>query len=137
MTGESKPNPTAMIIDDNYYNRDVVRIVLQSQGFSVTDYEDSKKAAVVLDTQTFDLLVLDLQMPGLDGRAILRRIQPNPIHSQMQIIVVTAYAHMDTAEIQQQAHYVMYKPLDITNFAAFTHRILSGLRPSLTLPPAP
>jgi len=117
---------SALVVDDNFYNRDIVRIALQSQGFEVTDIEDPVAAVSLLDKRTFDLLVLDLQMPILDGRHVLRHIRPDPSHRAMKIIVLTAHSQMDTLEVQENADYIMYKPIDVLQFAQFAHRIQSA-----------
>jgi CheY-like chemotaxis protein len=115
--------PSALIIDDNEYNRDIVRIALQSQGFTVTDFEDPVAAVALLSEQTFNLLVLDLQMPVLDGQQVLGIVKANKLHQAMQIIVLTAHSQMDTFEIQKKADYVMYKPINVAAFAQFANRI--------------
>jgi CheY-like chemotaxis protein len=119
-----RPVPTALIIDDNYFNRDVARIALEGEGFIVTDLEDPQVAANLLNHLTFDLLILDLQMPVMDGREVLRRIRVNPLHRCMKIIIMTANAHMETPEIQEAVDFnVMFKPIDISMLAAYTRRI--------------
>jgi len=124
--------PHALIVDDNEYNRDIVRIALQSQGFIVTDYEDPVAAVKVLDELTFDLLVLDLQMPVLDGQQVLKIVRSNSLHKAMQIIVLTAHSQMDTFEIQEKADYVMYKPISVPAFAQFAHRLQTARSKSAT-----
>ena len=115
--------PTALIVDDNEFNRDIVRIALQSQGYIVTDYEDPVAAVGFLKERTFDLLVLDLQMPVLDGQQVLTIVRANPIHNVMHIIVLTAHSQMDTMEIQKNADFIMYKPISVPAFAQFAHRL--------------
>ena len=117
--------PTALIIDDNQYNREIVRVALESQGFDVTDYEDSVAAVSLLNERTFDLLVLDMQMPVLGGQQVLTIIKSNVLHKAMQIIILTAHSQMDTSEVQNNANYIMYKPISVTSFAQFAHRLQS------------
>jgi len=113
----------AIVIDDNFNARDITRIVLSTCGFEVTPYSDPVTACEHLESQTYDLAVIDLQMPILDGRAVLRRIKANPIHQSMTIVVLTANSHMVTEEIDNIAHFTMQKPIHIQQFKAFINRI--------------
>jgi CheY-like chemotaxis protein len=124
-TPESTPTPTytALIVDDNYYNRDIFRIALENVGYSVSDCADGEQGAALLTTRTFDVLILDLQMPGLDGRTVLLKVHENPLHRSMRIVVVTANAHMATDDVGEIADYVMIKPINVMEFSEFTRRL--------------
>lgn len=117
------PAPTALIIDDNWFNRDIARTALESKGFVVIDTEFPTDGVGMLESRTFDLLVLDLQMPILDGREVLHLVRPNPLHKEMNIVVVTAHPQMETPDVADLADYVMYKPINVMEFALFAERI--------------
>jgi len=85
--------------------------------------EDGLQGTVLLQDHTFHLLVLDLQMPMMDGRAVLRQVRGQPLHENMHIIVVTANAHMATDDIDLMADYVMFKPIDVVEFSEFARRL--------------
>lgn len=125
---------TAIIVDDNPYAREVLRIALEAQHFTVTDFADPVLAVQELNVHTYNLLLLDLQMPNLDGRQVLRLIRPLELHKEMIIIVQTAHPHMDTTEIQNFADHIMYKPLNINAFIDFVNRILPPSNPPATTP---
>ena len=114
---------TALIVDDNFYNRHIFHIALESVGYAVTEMEDGLQGTALLRDQTFHLLVLDLQMPTMDGRAVLRHVRGQPLHENMHIIVVTANAHMATDDIDLMADYVMFKPIDVVEFSEFARRL--------------
>lgn len=117
---------TALIIDDNEDNRNIVRIALQSANFIVTEYEDTLLAVSILKERTFDLLVLDLQMPLLNGEQVLRAVRSNPLHQAMMIIMLTAHSQANSVEIRENANFIMYKPINVIEFASFARRIQSG-----------
>jgi CheY-like chemotaxis protein len=114
---------TALIVDDNFFNRNIFHIALESVGYQVTESEDGLHGLEALSARNFHLLILDLQMPQLDGRAVLRKVREQPQHSQMHIVVVTANAHMATDDIDSLADYIMYKPINVVEFSEFAQRL--------------
>lgn len=115
--------PTALIVDDNQDNRNVFRAALEIAGYQVREAENGQAGLVILETETFDLLTLDLQMPLVSGETVLRAVRPRPMHSSMQIVVVTANPHMETTYISEAADHVMFKPIDIRQFIDFAKRL--------------
>jgi len=122
-TDQPTGNYTALIVDDNFYNRHIFHIALESVGYAVTEMEDGLQGTILLRDHTFHLLVLDLQMPMMDGRAVLKQVRGQPLHENMHIIVVTANAHMATDDIDLMADYVMFKPIDVVEFSEFARRL--------------
>lgn len=114
---------TALVVDDNFFNRDIFRIALETAGYAVTEASDGVQGLLALADHTFNLLVLDLQMPRLDGRAVLRNIRDNPAHKYMHIVIVTANAHMIAEDVDNMADYVMHKPIAVAEFSAFASRV--------------
>src|SRR5688500_17528999 len=116
---------SALIVDDNWYNRDIFRIALENAGYQVTEVDNGREGLNLLETRSFNLMVLDLQMPGIDGITVLHQVHEKPAHKDMRVVVVTANAHMATDEVDNLADHVMYKPIDVVDFAQFTHRLLA------------
>jgi CheY-like chemotaxis protein len=114
---------TALIVDDNFFNRNIFHIALESVGYQVTESEDGLHGLEALAVKNFHLMILDLQMPHLDGRAVLRKVREQPQHAHMHIVVVTANAHMATDDIHLLADYVMYKPINVVEFSEFAQRL--------------
>ncbi len=117
----SLPLRTALVVDDNYYNRDLSRLALEHVGYEVTEAENGALAVSMLEESTFDLLVLDLAMPELNGVEVLREIKNR--YSPMSIIVMTANPHMVIEEVEANVDLVMYKPIDITGFVKLVDRL--------------
>jgi CheY-like chemotaxis protein len=120
---------TALVIDDNFFNRDIFKIALETAGYNVTQAEGGAEGISELERDTFDLLVLDLQMPTVDGRSVLRTLRTNPLHKNMRIVIVTANPHMATDELTDIADYVMYKPINVVEFSEFARRLRSMFVP--------
>lgn len=117
--------PKALVVDDNFYNRDLARLALDNVGFEVSEAENGRDALTKLQHDNFDLMVLDLAMPELDGVGVITEVRRHTRHNQMKIVVVTANAHMADS-IEREADFVMYKPIDIAQFVTFLRRLKSA-----------
>ncbi len=122
------PAPSVLIVDDEWFNRDLLRIPLELRGYQVTEAEDGEQAMEVLQTQTFNLLILDLQMPHLNGVDVLRRVRKMPAHDKMYIAINTANPIMVTEEVQTEADFILYKPLALQEFLLLIDRLQSQVR---------
>lgn len=112
----------ALVVDDNYYNRDLARLALENAGFDVAEAEDGVYALQQLESKKYDLLILDLAMPRLDGLGVITQLRHNMTHKNMKIVVVTAHSHLAEV-IEREADFVMYKPIDINVFVTFLKRL--------------
>jgi CheY-like chemotaxis protein len=119
----AQPVYSALIVDDNWFNRDIFRIALETAGYDVEETESGTQGMALLENKTYNLLILDLQMPVVDGSVVLKAVRDKPLHQKMHIVVVTANAHMATSDIDQQADYIMYKPINIVEFSEFVRRL--------------
>src|SRR5579859_504485 len=117
---------TALVIDDNIDSCRICELVLGSLGYEVLVMQDSQSGANLLKQQSFNLLALDLQMPGMSGHDVLKQVRATPLHTDMKVMVMTAQAHMATEEIYERADCVLQKPLDVATFAQLARR-LTGL----------
>jgi CheY-like chemotaxis protein len=81
-----------LIAEDNPVNRELLRELLETRGHSVTEASDGQQALKQIDESYPDILLLDLDMPILDGFATVRRIRENPAVAKLPVLAVTAYA---------------------------------------------
>lgn len=81
-------NKKILIVDDDLRMRELLQRYLTEQGFDIKSVSDSKEMDATLANESFDLLVLDLMLPGEDGLAICRRLRGNKFTSP--IIMLTA-----------------------------------------------
>lgn len=127
---DTKPSPVvlkALVTDDNYFNRDIFKVALEDIGFFVEEAPNGRTCLNFLEKETFDLLVLDLQMPDLNGLEILRRLSQEKV-DKMSILVITANPHMITEEVEEKADFTMQKPVDVADFSNFAKRIMDRIR---------
>ena len=87
MAGES-----ILIIDDNPTNLKLARILLQGEGFVVRTANDAEEALQVLETFHPRVILMDIQLPGIDGLELTRKLKADPVTKDIIIVAVTAYA---------------------------------------------
>ena len=126
--------PAALVIDDNFHNRHIFRIALTYVGYDVTEADDGLTGLDALQSSAFQLIILDLRMPGLDGAEVLKILRRSDEWQKIQVVVVTANPHMVTEEVLTLSDYVLQKPLDITTFSALAQRLYAR---SIALAAAP
>jgi CheY-like chemotaxis protein len=91
---------TILVAEDNVVNRELITEMLEAADYRVIQAFDGEDALTLLGMHQPDIVLLDLQMPRLDGRETVRRIRENPDWSDLTVIACTAYAmHGDREEI--------------------------------------
>jgi len=99
-----------LVVDDEKTARDSLADILQLEGYDVETAAEGQQALDILHKHEFDLMLLDLKMPGMDGMDVLRQaalISPN-----MQIILLTAHGSLESAieALRFGAHDYLLKP---------------------------
>jgi CheY-like chemotaxis protein len=122
MNPQGETLSSALVVDDNAFNREVFTLALDSLGFKTIEASNGLEALAILEHSTFNLMVLDLRMPLMDGGAVLKKLRIDPRHDPMTVVVATANPHMAT-EIEILADYIVYKPIEIPDFAALIGRL--------------
>ena len=79
-----------LVVDDEELNRDILSRRLIKEGYSVTVAEGGKQALDILRLERYDLVLLDIMMPGIDGYEVLQRIRSEPTLHDTPVIMVTA-----------------------------------------------
>jgi two-component system, cell cycle response regulator DivK len=81
-----------LVAEDQADNLQILRDLLGSAGYDMIEAEDGEAAVVAAKAQRPDLILMDIQMPRLDGYEATRRIKADPDLKNIPIIVVTSYA---------------------------------------------
>jgi two-component system cell cycle response regulator DivK len=81
-----------LVVEDQEDNRRILRDLLTSAGFDLVEATTGEEGVTLAETQRPDLILMDIQLPGLDGYEATRRIKANPALHQIPIIAVTSYA---------------------------------------------
>lgn len=113
-----------LLVEDNPMNRRVSQFLLKAQGYIVDEARDGQEALDKVKTQLPDLILMDLQLPGLDGFAATKIIKENEATKQIPVVALTAYAMSGDAERALAAGCDGYitKPIDPDDF----HKIVAG-----------
>ena len=85
-------NKTILVIEDHEDNRRIMRDLLMSAGYEVIEAVTGEEGVTAAETHRPDLILMDVQLPGLDGYEATRRIKANPDLGQIPVIIVTSYA---------------------------------------------
>ena len=86
---------TVLVVDDNDMNRDVLSRRLQREGYVVSTVENGKRALEVLGLEKYDIVLLDIMMPDMDGFETLKRIRGNDKLKTLPVIMLTSLNEMD------------------------------------------
>ena len=91
-------NPTLLLIEDNEHNRYLATFLLEEHGYKVVHAPDGPRGLALAETIQPDLIVLDLQLPGMDGHAVARALRQIEPLSAVPIIAVTSFAMVGDRE---------------------------------------
>ena len=123
-TGHARP--TILVIDDDKTNLKLARYVLEADGFAVEEAIDAIAALEVLKTCSPALIVTDIQLPGMDGWELTRRLKSNFATRHIPVIAVTAYGVEGDREQAIAVGAVEYvqKPISTTELPAIIRKHL-------------
>ena len=122
-----------LLVDDNRINLQVANELLSNVGMQVDQAEDGQTALELLqkaDDHRYDLVLLDLQMPVLDGYSTVRKIRDMPQFNSLPVIAMTAHALDGAREDSLSAGFNDHitKPIDVDTFYATLANWLQGPR---------
>ena len=120
-----------LLVEDNVTNQLLTSSVLEREGFQVALAGSSVEALDWLRVNTPDLILMDIQLPGLDGLALTRILKSTPERAAIPIVALTAHAMAGDREQAMAAGCVGYisKPIDTRSFGGEVSRFVSALRP--------
>lgn len=115
--------PRIMVVDDHDGLRKLLKMVLERSGYEVVTSEDGPEALALLRTCTVDLILLDLQLPAMDGYEVLAAIRSNPNTADLPVIFLTANGETDqiVRGLQSGANDYVTKPFEEAVLLARVH----------------
>ena len=119
-----------LVVDDNRMNRLKLARGLEEQGHSVTIAEDGQQALALLHSTAFDVVLLDIMMPELDGYEVLGRMKADAALREIPVIVVSAVDEMESVVrcIEMGATDYLPKPFNAALLQARINASLAGKR---------
>jgi len=109
-----------LIVDDNPTNLKLVTYLVRANGYEVDTAGDAEQAVAAIAVNRPALILMDLQLPGIDGLELTRRLKADPATKDIKIIAVTAYAMKGDQEKALAAGCDAYvtKPIDTRGLPA-------------------
>jgi CheY-like chemotaxis protein len=105
---------TVLLVEDHAMNRKLFRDILEMQ-FRVVEAESAEVALETLKTLTPDLILLDMQLPGMDGLTLARTLKASAEHARVPIVGLSAHAMARDVEEARRAGCVDYITKPITD----------------------
>ncbi len=104
-----------LVVDDEHEFLELMNNRLQKRGFTVVAASSGEKALELVQEQSFDAMVLDVKMPGIDGIEVLRRVKQ--IKPDLPVILLTGHASVEAAMTGVETGAVDYllKPVPIND----------------------
>ena len=113
-TNEDGPRPRILLVDDVFDNRAVLGRRFERRGYQVIEADCGERALALLEAEAFDVVLLDVMMPDLDGREVLRRIRT--VHSAVALPVIMVTAKTQSEDVVEAlslgANDYITKPVD-------------------------
>jgi two-component system response regulator PilR (NtrC family) len=113
-----------LVVDDEAIQRDIVRDILEDQGYDVFTSESGQEALEHIKTSPVDVILTDLRMPGIDGVELMESIKE--FHPEIVVVVITAYGSIESAvdAMKKGAYHYLTKPLDKEQLTLIVQRAL-------------
>jgi CheY-like chemotaxis protein len=120
---------TCLIVDDHVDGRDGFQEYLEANGIEVVATGTAEDALQIVHGQAFDLMIVDLQLPGIDGWSYIRAVRRAPALRGIPIIAVSACVFPEDRQRAQQAGCTafMAKPCAPDELLAEVYRLLDGV----------
>jgi CheY-like chemotaxis protein len=119
---------TVLMIEDNAQNSYLARYLLEHEGYAVIVAQDGPTWIALARSLRPDLIVLDVQLPGLDGYAVVRELRGIEALRRTPIVAVTSFAMVGDRERALAAGFDGYleKPIDPDTFVRDVERVVVG-----------
>jgi len=107
-----------LVVEDNPLNMELVTCLLESNGIEVIQAVDGLEALDKIRSSIFDLILMDIQLPGMGGLEVLKHIREDPASQQIKVVALTAQALVGDKQRFIDAGCIGYisKPIDVFQF---------------------
>lgn len=121
-------NKRILLIEDNEQNRYLVTFLMEARGWEMVHAPDGPSGIALASTHSHAMILLDIQLPGMDGYAVARQLRQDAALAGVPIIAVTSYAMPGDKERCLEAGCDGYieKPIDPGSFAQEVERYMKG-----------
>ncbi len=115
-----------LVVDDEEALRIVLSAELEGEGYQVTNAGDGQEAINILATNEFDLILLDIKMPNVDGFEVLKYVKERS--PKTKVVMLTGFADLKNAIESKKlgAEDFVSKPYDLVDLLTTVERVLTG-----------
>ena len=110
---------TILVVEDNELNMELITDVLNLAGYTVLSANDAERAFIITRESRPDLILMDIQLPQIDGLEATRMLKKDPATASIPVVAVTSHAMEGDREKVVEAGCAGYfvKPIDVRTFA--------------------
>ena len=119
-----------LIVEDNSLHTKLIEMTLRTKNYTLLKATDGEKALDMAIRERPDLIIMDLNLPGMTGFEVTKKLRENPAFSQTPIIAITAYAMKRDREmvIESGCDAYLSKPIDTRELPGVIAELLSARR---------
>ncbi|QGN57778.1 response regulator [Nostocoides sp. HKS02] len=127
----TQTRPTVLVVEDNERNLKLARDLLEFHGFTVVVATTGEAAVDEASRASPDLILMDLQLPGIDGHTALSRLRAQPRTAGIPVVALTAFAMAADRTRALEAGFDGYleKPISVRDFPQQVRQYLKGSGP--------
>lgn len=133
------PGEIILVVDDVPINLKLTAVLLRKEGYKVVTATDAEQALGILNTLHPDLVLVDIQLPGMDGLELVRHLKQNPVTRDIVLVALTACAMKgdDQKAFEAGCDGYVTKPIDTMSLGSrlrgyLDHRTNRGLARAAT-----
>jgi CheY-like chemotaxis protein len=114
MSAAAAEGATILVVEDNPDNMKLFAWTLEDEGYAFEGVGSAEEAIDILGRRAFDLVLMDISLPGMDGKEATRRLRADPRFARLPILAVTAHAIKGEAEaiLEAGVSALVTKPID-------------------------
>ena len=118
----SSNSKTILVVDDEPVLRTIVREILHEEGYAVIEAADGRVMLEMMAKDRPDLVLMDVMMPGIDGREAYRQLRLHPEHRDVPVVMMSAGVR--PIKLDPSIAGFMAKPFDISQLVALVVRLI-------------
>jgi len=121
--------PRILLVEDNEMNRDMLSRRLERRGYSVTIAVDGQQGVAMAQSESPDVILMDMSLPVMDGWEATRTLKSSPDTQDIPIIALTAHAMSTDRDKAMEAGCDDYdtKPIELTRLLAKIEALIAGV----------